>query len=147
MAAAKDVVNIDPFAVLVRKKLVLPSHKTNYVAVQMGFLVDIMIQIDEQWYLECNPDVCEAVKEGAVKDGREHFIIRGFYEHRLPYEICVDEAWYLDRYEDVRSAVHASVFASGQVHFEKLGYREGRLPFDGFRLAGIEDVHDDRGMS
>jgi len=152
MPATKNLTNIDPFATLVTKKLLLPSHKTKYVAVHMGFLVDMMrhrvaqIYIDEIWYLERNPDVRDAVREGAVKDGREHFVTRGFYEHRLPYEIRVDEAWYLGAYEDVRAAVHAKLFASGQAHFESLGYREGRLPFAGFHLAGAEDAHDDRGL-
>jgi hypothetical protein len=150
-ATTNDAV-IDPFAILVGKKLLLPSDKTKYVAVQMGFLVDMLlpqvarIYVDEKWYLDCNPDVCNAIRDGAVKDGREHFATRGFYEHRRPYEITVDESWYLDQYEDVRSAVHAAVFVSGQAHFEALGYREGRLPFAGFRLARENSLHDDRGM-
>jgi hypothetical protein len=89
-----------------------------------------------------NPDVRRAVRDGAVKDGREHFVTSGFYEHRLPYEICVDEAWYLECYENVRQAVLAAVFPSGQTHFEALGYREGRLSFGGFSLA-----HDESGKN
>lgn len=28
----------------------------------------------EDWYLEFNPDVAEAVKKGAVSSGREHYL-------------------------------------------------------------------------
>ncbi len=141
MPATMNAATLDPFATLIGKKLLLPSDKTKYVSVQMDFLVDMLrprvarIYVDEKWYLDCNADVCNAVRDGAVKDGREHFVTCGFYEHRLPYEIIVDERWYLERYEDVRGAVHAALFASGQAHFERLGYREGRLPFAGFELA------------
>jgi hypothetical protein len=136
----RQVLAIDTYAELVAKKLLLPSQKTKYVAVEADFLIDVLrslvgqIRVDEQWYLGCNPDVCEAVAGGVVKDAREHYISRGFYEHRMPYGIVVDEAWYLGMYEDVRLAVLGTVFASGQAHFEALGYREGRLPFAGFQL-------------
>jgi hypothetical protein len=150
MSSAADVATIDPFATLVVKKLLLPSPKTKYVAVEMGFLVSVMrdrleqLHVDEAWYLDGNPDVCEAVRDGVVRDAREHFVTRGFYEHRLPYEIIVDEAWYLARYEDVRAAVDAAVFPSAQVHFESVGYREGRLPFADFRLAPASAARGDR---
>ena len=95
------------------------------------------IHVDETWYLDCNPDVCEAVKGGVVKGAREHYVSSGFYEHRMPYKIMVDEAWYLEAYEDVRTAVNNALFPSGQAHFERLGFREGRVPFAGFQLETI----------
>jgi len=155
MHATDNATNIEPFATLVRKKLLLPSNRTPYIAVKMSFFVELLrsrvaqIHVDENWYLDSNPDVCSAVRDGAVKDGREHFVTSGFYEHRLPYKIRVDEAWYLECYEDVRQAVLASIFSSGQMHFETLGYREGRLPFADFRLACDEGknnggAHDNR---
>ena len=155
MVVTKNISNIDPFATLVRNKLLLPSSRTQYTAVKKSFLVELLrsrvaqIHVDENWYLTTNPDVCSAVKDGAVKDGREHFVTSGYYEHRLPYRICVDEAWYLENYQDVRLAVLAAIFPSGQTHFETLGYREGRLPFADFSLAfdhgrKHHGIHDDR---
>jgi len=121
MHATESVTNINPFATLIRKKLLLPSNKTPYTATKMSFLVELLrsrvaqIHVDESWYLNRNPDVRRAVRDGAVKDGREHFVTSGFYEHRLPYEICVDEAWYLECYEDVRQAVLAAAFRPGRL--------------------------------
>ena len=140
MSASRQASAIDTYATLLAKKLLLPSEKTKYVAVELSFLIDALssrvaeIHVDEGWYLACNPDVCCAVQDGLVKGAREHYVFNGFYEHRMPYKILVDEAWYLGAYEDVRVAVHDAVFPSGQAHFETLGYREGRLPFSGFRL-------------
>lgn len=37
----------------------------------------------EDWYLEFNPDVAEAVKKGAVSSGREHYLLSGKNEGRL----------------------------------------------------------------
>jgi hypothetical protein len=151
MDATESETNIDPFATLIRKKLLFPSVKTPYIAVRRSFLVELLrtrvaqIHVDETWYLSSNPDVCRAVKDGAVKDGREHFVTSGYYEHRLPYKICVDEAWYLEQYEDVRQAVLAAIFPSGQIHFETLGYREGRLPFADFSLVCDQNENNDGG--
>ena len=152
MPATLNAAQIYPFATLIGKKLLLPSEKTKYVAVQRDFLVEMLrpwvgcIYVDEKWYLDCNADVCDAIRNGVVHSGREHFVRCGFYEHRLPYEVTVDEHWYLGQYEDVRGAVQAAVFASGQAHFEKIGYGEGRLPFAGFQLACSARVHDDHGL-
>ncbi len=140
MAAAADIPATESYAALIARKLLLPSDKTRFVAVDMGFLVDLMrsrvaqIRVDEKWYLGHYQDVSDAVRDGLVKDAREHFVTSGFYEHRLPYEVFVDESWYLEKYVDVGAAVRADIFPSGQAHFEKLGYREGRLPFAGFHL-------------
>ena len=136
----KPAVTIDPYATLINKKILLPSQKTNYIAVETHFLVQALksqietVMVDEDWYLTRHPDVQVAIKDGVVKNAREHYALHGFYEHRLPYEIVVDEGWYLSQYDDIKKAVVEGVFTSGQAHFEKLGYREGRLPSPGFRL-------------
>jgi len=131
----------DTFAALVNRKLMLPSSKTNYVAVEMNFLSDMMqrytlqIRVDEDWYLERYPDVVEGIAEGKVKSAADHYARFGFFEHRMPYPIHVDESFYLSQYEDVSTAVQKRTFASGQAHFEEVGYREGRIPYPNFRLA------------
>jgi hypothetical protein len=136
----KPTVTIEPYATLINKKILLPSQKTNYIAVETYFLVRALkaqveqVYVDEEWYLTRHPDIQLAIKDGVVKNAKEHYALNGFYEHRQPYEILVDEAWYLSQYDDIKKAVLEGVFTSGQAHFEKLGYREGRLPYAGFQL-------------
>ena len=131
---------IETYATLINKRLVLPSQKTNYAAVETHFLVTALqpqlgrIFLDEAWYLRRNPDVVVAIKDGAVADARAHYVLHGYYEHRLPYEIVVEESWYLAQYADIAQAVRGGVFPDGQTHFEQQGYREGRMPFAGFVL-------------
>jgi hypothetical protein len=92
------------------------------------------ILFDADWYVTRYPDIAEALSSGKLGSAHEHYTQRGYYEHRMPYEIIVDEAWYLDAYPDVKDAVDKAVFKGGQAHFDALGYREGRLPFAHFRL-------------
>jgi hypothetical protein len=92
------------------------------------------IKFDEAWYLSKYPDVKEAVRRGVVASGREHYVLSGYYEHRLPTAILVNEKWYLDAYPDVREAMRAGVYKSGQAHFDLAGFREGRLPYANFQL-------------
>jgi len=132
----------DTYATLMNKKLVVPSQKTSYIAVDRDHFASILaphverIHVDEDWYLEQAPDVRRAVERGEFRDAADHYVKVGYFEHRMPYLIEVDEAWYLQSYPDVGKAVQAGVFASGQAHFVELGYREGRFPYAGFKLKG-----------
>lgn len=45
--------------------------------------IDIPVDFDEKWYLEFNPDVAEAVKNGSIKSGKEHWLCNGKNESRL----------------------------------------------------------------
>jgi hypothetical protein len=130
----------DTYATLMNKKLVVPSAKTPYVAVDRLFFTAMLAQdlahilVDETYYLAHSPDVREAIERGEFASAADHYVKVGFYEHRMPYEIAVDEAWYLEHYTDVAEAVRAGVFATGQAHFYLLGFREGRFPYAGFTL-------------
>lgn len=130
----------DTYAALINKKLVVPSQKTSYVAIERGFFEEIFfgvvarIHVDESWYLAQSPDVKDAIGRGEFESASEHFVKVGYYEHRMPYEIDVDEVWYLDNYEDIAAAVDQKVFPSGRAHFYQLGYREGRFPHPNFAL-------------
>ncbi|WP_134682446.1 hypothetical protein [Paracoccus ravus] len=86
------------------------------------------VEFDEEWYRKQYPDVDEAVREGLVKSGREHFINSGYFEGRLPGEVEVDEEWYFETYPDIAEAVTSGEIASAQQHFLAFGYAEGRQP-------------------
>ena len=128
------------YASLLNQKIIIPSAKGNYVAVERHFLNECLtpmiekIKIDEEWYLRIHPDVREAIANGVVPNARSHYTRFGFYESRTPYRIVVDETWYLTEYPDVRSAIAQRHFESGQAHFDADGFREGRFPYPNFRL-------------
>jgi hypothetical protein len=87
------------------------------------------IEVDEDWYLRTYEDIAKAIKDGAVRSARQHFVDDGYFEGRRPFPIQVDEKWYLQQYPDVREGVGKGLLPSAQAHFDGDGYREGRLPF------------------
>jgi len=134
-------VHVPTYATLINRKLVVPSSRKPFVAVDEHFLAELLmprlekVQVDEQWYLETYPDVLDAIQRGVVPGAKAHYCQYGYFENRMPHRILVDEPWYLSEYPDVRDGVvDAKDFASGQEHFERLGYREGRFPYRGFEL-------------
>src|ERR1700722_8682569 len=90
------------FAALRNQGLLAPENNTHF-RIERNFLIALMakrivnIKFDEAWYLSKYPDVKDAVKRGVVASGREHYILSGYYEHRMPCSILVNEKWYLDR--------------------------------------------------
>ncbi len=136
---------IPTYASLINRKLVVPSSKKPFLAVDEHFVAQLLlprlekIQVDEAWYLDTYPDVHAAIKRGVVPTAKAHYCLYGYFEHRMPHRILVDEPWYLMEYPDVREGVvTAKHFASGQQHFELMGYKEGRYPYRGFQLE-VED--------
>lgn len=90
--------------------------------------------VDEQWYLQCNPDVAEAVRSGAFPNGKAHYVDAGYFENRLPRSVQVDEEWYLKTYPDVAEAVRAGRQGTASEHFYDVGFAEGRLPREGWSV-------------
>ncbi len=131
---------METYAALLNLKIIIPSSKTSYVAVDRDFWQSLFVSriadvdLDEAWYLRRNPDVAGAIRDGLLKDAQEHYAQTGYLEHRMPYPIEVDDNWYLAQYSDVNEAVKNRTFASAQDHFEESGYREGRFPFANFSL-------------
>ncbi|WP_157879235.1 hypothetical protein [Pararhodospirillum photometricum] len=89
------------------------------------------MQFDEEFYLITNPDVANAVKNGSVQSGYEHWISFGAKEGRLPCPVWstiglreFDEGQYLKANPDVYKAVAEGDIASGYEHFLKCGWRE-----------------------
>ncbi|MGV8840754.1 MAG: hypothetical protein ACWA6X_10675 [Bauldia sp.] len=131
---------IGTFASLINGKVIVPSSRNDYWAVNKHFLSDLLaprlgrIHVDQTWYLSRYPDVERAISAGTVADAAEHYRRFGFFEHRMPVPLTVQEDWYLQEYPDVGAAVRERVFTSAQAHFDLVGYAEGRLPYPGFGL-------------
>jgi hypothetical protein len=127
------------FAALKNQGLLAPENNTHF-RVERNFLISLIakrlanIKFDEAWYLNKYPDVKEAVRRGVFPSGREHYVLSGYYEHRMPAAIVVNEKWYLEAYPDVAEAMKAGVYKSGQAHFDLAGFREGRMPYANFQL-------------
>ena len=136
----------ETYATLLNKKLVVPSAKTPYVAVDRAFFNTPLarrlgnIHVDETLYLDRFPDVREGIERGEFACAAEHYAKVGFYEHRMPYEIEVDEDWYLENYPDIATAVTKGIFPSGQAHFYRVGFREGRFPHPNFTLQSAQET-------
>ena len=135
---------ISSFATLINQKMVIPSPRTQYVAVDKNHFVEFLkptlrnVYVDTEWYLRTNPDIADAVQSGVVADAREHYVTFGYYEHRMPYEIKVKEDWYLAQYADVKEAVSNGLFLSAHEHYYIAGFKEGRLPYANFSLRVVK---------
>jgi hypothetical protein len=90
--------------------------------------------MDEAWYLKVNDDVAREVKAGTLGSAREHYVLAGYFEDRLPRPVSVDEDWYVRAYPDVADAIAAGKFYTAKQHFEVDGFKEGRLPHAGWSL-------------
>jgi len=88
-----------------------------------------VIEVDEAFYLERNPDVADGVRKGDIRSAQEHFIDHGYFEGRQPYRILVDEKFYLETHPDVAETLRYGEYATGQDHFDGPGYPEGRVPY------------------
>jgi hypothetical protein len=135
---------ISSFATLLNQKVIVPSPRTQYIAVDKEHFVEFLkptlrtIYVDAEWYLRTNPDIAQAVESGAVANAEDHYVTHGYYEHRMPYEIEVEEDWYLSQYADINEAVSKGLFSSGHDHYYKVGFKEGRLPHASFSLRIVK---------
>jgi len=125
---------IPPYSQL-RDKLSVNSKTGELIAtVKLGDIENFIglmllaIPVDEDWYRRTYPDIDEAIRQGLIGSGREHFVRNGYLEGRHPFAMAIDEDWYLSAYQDIASAVSAGAFASAKDHFTSYGYEEGRMP-------------------
>ncbi len=138
-----DEMLVPSFVTLVNSRIIVPSSRTQYLAVDRFFLQACLqpvverIRIDESWYLGRNLDVADAVRQRKFANAREHYVQHGYYENRMPYDIKVDERWYLQQYADIREALQQEIYPSAQAHFYAVGFGEGRLPYAGFTLEAV----------
>jgi len=83
---------------------------------------------DQEFYLNNNPDVANAVETGDFDNAFEHFSAFGLDEARDPSEaltLFTGEA-YLENNPDVDNAVETGIFDNGLEHFLRFGVNEGR---------------------
>jgi hypothetical protein len=92
------------------------------------------IEVDENWYRRRYTDIDNAIRSGLVRTAKEHYVVAGYFEGRMPRRIVVDHVWYLKTYSDVAEAIGSGRLHSAQEHFDAAGYGEGRLPSAGWRL-------------
>lgn len=123
-----------PFSVL-KNSIRLQSVK-GQLKVEMNYdeLLDVLkrmlqaIAIDDAWYRRTYPDVDEAIKAGAYRDAKQHFVENGYFEGRRPFPLELNEDWYLQTYPDVQAGIAEGTLTTARDHFEEHGYDEGRLP-------------------
>ncbi len=125
---------LPPFSVLKSSVRLLSVKGQLKVDMSYDELLDLVklflraVPFEEAWYRRAYPDVEEAIRAGAYRSARQHFVEHGYFEGRRPFPLEVDEAWYLRAYPDVGDSVAAGAVASAQDHFERHGYEEGRRP-------------------
>lgn len=90
---------------------------------------------DENFYVNMNADVADAIAQGVFVNGLMHFQEYGLSENRqiTPHlensaNLVFDEAFYLAHNEDVANAMSLGIFTSGLAHYALYGEREGRNP-------------------
>lgn len=83
------------------------------------------LNFDENTYLQQHSDVADAVADGRLGSGFEHWVKFGFNEGRIP-QIAFKENFYLDFNPDVTEAVTNGNFATGFEHYALFGALENR---------------------
>jgi hypothetical protein len=128
------VTYLPPFAFLKQKYRITAAADRDRVNLTYVDLLEITklflrgVAVDEKWYLNEYPDVADAIRNGAFRSARHHFIENGYFEGRRPGVFEVDAEWYLQHYPDVADGVSAGTITSAEEHFLRDGYGEGRLP-------------------
>jgi len=126
-----------PYAVLL-EQVGVADHRGNGEMIQMTHdqlqslirKLLMSIQVDEVWYTTIYQDVEQAIQSGVVKSAKEHFVMDGYFEGRLPSKVVVDDKYYISKYPDVAEGIDDGEINSAQEHFESHGISEGRLPFE-----------------
>ncbi|RNE92747.1 hypothetical protein [Marichromatium sp. AB32] len=81
----------------------------------------------QEYYLQQNPDVLQAVLQGVFTSAEQHYTLYGEAEGRQPNPYFEPTGYYTQN-PDVLAAVQAGVFSSALEHFEMYGATEGRQP-------------------
>jgi len=95
------------------------------------FLMQLAVahsDFNEAGYLDTNPDVAAALRNGTIESARLHYVGFGYFEGRRGATPDVDESWYMQTYPDVGSAVQTGKIGSASEHFSVVGASEGRSP-------------------
>ncbi|MBK1709919.1 beta strand repeat-containing protein [Marichromatium gracile] len=81
----------------------------------------------QEYYLQQNPDVLQAVLQGVFTSAEQHYTLYGEAEGRQPNPYFEPTGYYTQN-PDVLAAVQAGAFSSALEHFEMYGATEGRQP-------------------
>jgi hypothetical protein len=125
---------IPPFTALEKKFRVVGGNGKKRIDMKYDDFIGLLklmlrvVAVDEDWYRSHYPDVADAIKAGAYKSAKHHYVEDGFFEGRWPYEFDLDEHWYKSQYPDVVAGIKAGAFVTLKEHFREHGYKEGRLP-------------------
>jgi hypothetical protein len=84
---------------------------------------------NQDYYLQQNPDVLAAVRNGVFQSAWQHYVLFGEGEGRMPNTVF-SPTGYLSQNPDVLAAVNSGVFSTALQHFESFGAVEGRDPGD-----------------
>ncbi|RZM77913.1 carbohydrate-binding protein [Leptolyngbya iicbica] len=109
----------------IRTGAVYQSNLTDFNTTIGGLRVAPLF--DETAYLKANPDVAEAVQQGRLRYGFEHFVLYGMNEGRIP-GAWFDQRYYLEQNPDVAAAVKNGTVRSAIAHFFEFGHLEQRNP-------------------
>jgi hypothetical protein len=94
---------------------------------------------NEQYYLQVNPDVQDAVTLGTVGSGFVQYYLYGQYEDRPGLEYFSPD-FYLTENPDVQTAINNGTITSAFEHFCDYGQYEGRDPI-GQIIGGVVDSY------
>lgn len=115
----------------------------------MAFISDSALRsfLNEDFYLENNPDVQAAVEREEFASGFDHFLAFGLQEGRIPSESLsfFSPENYLENNPDVQAAVEDGLFESALDHFLAFGLDENRAGsgFEFFDAASYLDANPD----
>jgi methylase of polypeptide subunit release factors len=95
-----------PFKVLLNRLGLLDGFGDKPTELTLDQLLSLMrillasVPVDETWYQTAYPDVAQAIRSGAVKSAKAHFVANGYFEGRLPAQIPADKAFYASQYPE-----------------------------------------------
>lgn len=84
--------------------------------------------LDEDRYLERNPDVASALRRGNFESPHLHYANFGYFENRAGAGFEVDESYYRSVNPDVERAIATGHWPSASAHYEAIGMFEWRSP-------------------
>ncbi len=82
---------------------------------------------DEEYYLKRYPFIADAIEQGVISSGLDHFQKFGQSQGYVEISRYFDEEFYLAHYPDVANGVNLGLVASGLDHFIQFGDDEGRI--------------------
>ena len=99
-----------PFKVLLKQIGLLDGFGDKPLELTLDQLLSLVrvllasVPVDEAWYQTTYPDIAQAIRSGAVKSAKAHFVSHGYFEGRLPAEVPADKAFFASQYPEAMLA-------------------------------------------